>query len=57
MSLAQKSAARKGRRVTRGVLENVNYIHPQAKGRQRLCMVLDLHKVLQSMGSLRVGHN
>ena len=57
MSLAQKSAALKGCMVTRGVLENVNYIHPQAKGRRRLCVVLDLHKVLQSMGSLRVGHD
>lgn len=45
MGLAQKSATQKDRMVTRGSLENTNYIHPQAKTRQLLCVILDLAKV------------
>lgn len=43
MGLAQKSATQKDRMVTKGSLENTNYIHPQA--RQFLCMVSDPAKV------------
>lgn len=45
MGLAQNVATQEDCVVTRGGLENAHCIHPQAKGRQCPCVLLDLAKM------------